>query len=111
MNNIFENAYFGKPYKTRDGKKAIYLRGNFKHHLYLETGGIIDCNQDGTYEGVLGRMEPLDIVSEWQEEIDEEKLDKLAKEYEENYPLDDSAYSYYCYDGFKAGYRKAKEKL
>lgn len=22
--NIFEDAYFGKPYKTRDGRKAIY---------------------------------------------------------------------------------------
>lgn len=24
MKNIFENAYFGKPYKTRDDKRAIF---------------------------------------------------------------------------------------
>ena len=25
MKNLFENAYFGKAYKTRSGQKAIYL--------------------------------------------------------------------------------------
>lgn len=111
MENIFENAYFGKLYKTRDGRRAVYLKflHNNEHHLYVENTGIMDCTQDGLYISMVGRLEDLDIISEWQEPIDEDRLDKLAKEYEENYPLDDSAYSYYCYDGFKAGYRKAKE--
>lgn len=25
MNNIFKNAYFGKAYKTRYGRKAVYI--------------------------------------------------------------------------------------
>lgn len=38
MENIFENAYFGKPYKTRNGRKAIYLGSNGKdgHSLMLD---------------------------------------------------------------------------
>lgn len=74
MNNIFKNAYFGKAYKTRNGERAIYLREGFKHHLYLENGGIIECNRDGTFEGVIGRIENLDIVSEWKDD----KTDYLA---------------------------------
>lgn len=80
MKNMFKNAYFGKPYKTRDGEKAIYLREDFKHHLYLENGGIIDCNRDGTFESVIGRIEKLDIVSEWQEELTDDELAKLINE-------------------------------
>ena len=37
--NIFENAYFGKPYKTRDGRKAIYN--------YHSIGGYHDIIIDG----------------------------------------------------------------
>lgn len=111
--NIFKNAYFGKSYKTRDGKKALYLRGNFKHHLYLETGGIIDCNQDGTFEGVIGRTENLDIVSEWKEEISEKELDKLAEEmypYEYSTSLNASEEADYINDlreAFQKGYSAA----
>ena len=25
MNNIFQNAYFSKAYKTKEGRKALYL--------------------------------------------------------------------------------------
>ena len=42
MNNMFKNAYFGKAYKTRDGRKAIYISREsvypFRHALSL--GGI-----------------------------------------------------------------------
>ena len=39
MKNIFENAYFGKPYKTRDGRKAILLDESFDS-LILNFGTI-----------------------------------------------------------------------
>ena len=42
MNNMFKNAYFGKVYKTRDGRKAIYISQEsvypFRHALSL--GGV-----------------------------------------------------------------------
>lgn len=48
-----------------------------------------------------------DIVSEWQDEINEEKLDELAEsESEERF----GGFSEYFIDGFKNGYRKAKEQ-
>lgn len=107
MKNIFENAYFGKVYKTREGRRAVYLKflHNNKHHLYVENTGIMDCTQDGLYTGMAGRLEDLDIVSEWQEPIDEDKLEELAEEY-----IDTWSESYSCKLAFKAGYRKAKEE-
>lgn len=35
MKNIFKNAYFGKPYKTRDGRKAIFLRREENPNYYM----------------------------------------------------------------------------
>lgn len=59
-----------------------------------------------------------DIISEWEEEINEEKLDKLAKSYDIPIYGDGCAYSdedwieiqYWVEEAFKAGYRKAKEE-
>ena len=70
MKNIFENAYFGKPYKTRDGRKAIYhycIKGKPNEH-YL----IVDKNHSllGGYDdnGIItacGYRNPnLDVISE-----------------------------------------------
>lgn len=114
MTNIFENAYFGKAYKTRDGRKAIYigndtyakehilcLEGNFLNYNYYENGKCKAYPNDST-----------DIISEWQEEINEEELDKLAEE-NNPYPSYDKSdmcvsHSYDGFnDGFKTGYRKA----
>lgn len=44
MKNIFENAYFGKIYRLINGRKAVFIRGNFLAvrekarlaYLYLE---------------------------------------------------------------------------
>lgn len=76
--NIFENAYFGKPYKTRDGRKAIFIQpygywvaiqDEINTHSYFEDGHIL----------LDGKEHPLDIISEWEEEISEEELNKLAE--------------------------------
>lgn len=72
MENIFENAYFGKAYKTRDGRKAIYIYKEkispFKHALSL--GGVMNAmyEDDGSYDC---SVHDADIVSEWQKEVDE----------------------------------------
>lgn len=86
MNNIFENAYFGKSYKTREGKRAILIgfnplvvalddinnKGGYYYRVF-EDGRI----NDDTYPTFETKF---DIVSEWQEEPRrEEKLDKLAE--------------------------------
>ena len=74
---MFENAYFGKLYKTRDGRKAIYIQedcciveGNINTLSYFD---------DGHYNISLEECD-IDIVSEWQESIDKDKLDKIIIE-------------------------------
>lgn len=110
MNNIFENAYFGKPYKTRDGRKALYLgkikedTKPLKHILNIEGRGSIKDTSEFLNDGsAFGIDSQFDIVSEWQEEINEVKLDKLArKEYPPRLTWDDRER-----DAYKKGYRKA----
>lgn len=113
MENIFKNAFFGKAYKTRDVRKAIYIYYGTdviqpfikRHHLIYEG---LNSIQTSNYE---------EIVSEWQEEINEEELDKLAKSYDIPVFGDGCAYSDEEWDeiqewveeAYKAGYRKAKE--
>lgn len=77
-NNIFENAYFGKAYKTRDGRKAIFWHNKENFNFCLLDQGIHIYNNNG-----ISTYSPdnyIDIVSEWQEEISEEKLEKSRKE-------------------------------
>lgn len=113
MDNIFENAYFGKPYRTRKGKKARYC-GKRASMFELELDGIIiDYFPDGSY--YTANESPLDIVSEWQEEINEEELNKFVEEYEGSinweYNPDYAVYSSeQLINAFKVGYRKALEK-
>ena len=69
MDNIFKNAYFGKAYKTRDGRKAIYLQLSFNKHLHfvvVEKEIIAECYTDCGSE--RNGEDELDIVSEWKEE-------------------------------------------
>ena len=83
MNNIFENAYFGKSYKTREGKRAILIgfdplvvalddisnKGGYYYRVFED--GRINDDRYPTFET------KFDIVSEWQEEPRRgEKLDK-----------------------------------
>ena len=117
QNDIFENAYFGKPYRTRDGRKAIYFyqtERNKWHELIVEGDTVsLPYIDNGLAVGWhLNNHEwPDDIVSEWHEEINEDELDKLAesKAFEfENGEMTDISYRDFML-GYKAGYRKAKE--
>lgn len=82
-NNIFENPYFGKPYKTRDGKKAIYLfpvgcgvyciTEEFKNKIrYFHFNGI-------PYDFEFSKYRGEDIISEWNEETNVDALINEAK--------------------------------
>lgn len=107
--DIFKNAYFGKLYKTRDGRKAIYIGG---HRCVIENNNncFFSFRSNGMHEGYATGT---DIVSDWQEEINEEELDKLAEELNPNDPHGDTyeVGQYFGFDdGFKAGYLKAKEE-
>lgn len=42
--NIFKNAYFGKAYKTRNGRKAILLQKTFEHDGLTQRGFIVATN-------------------------------------------------------------------
>lgn len=134
MNNIFENAYFGKSYKTRDGKKALYQR-NFlskyiepsdgrEHYISLHTvmteQYIWQVDDEGKREDLRRMSSNLDIVSEWQEEINAKELEELAnratkkdneeRRYEYRDPVDIGIRKTAFKRGFEAGYRKAKEE-
>lgn len=111
--NIFENAYFGKAYKTRDGRKAIFSR---------KDGDTFDLETEESYNPVRedgsflytkeGYESSCDIISEWHTEIDEQELDKLANSLEVQQLLTvpwDDCYEE-CVECFKAGYRKAMEE-
>lgn len=122
MKNIFENAYFGKAYKTKDNTivKFIIQRGEDDFSIYIpKCKYSIETthryNSKGEFylgDGEYGHG-ALDVVSEWQEEINEEELDELAEDASyEAYQTDeyDNASRWLgYYRGFKDGYRKAKE--
>lgn len=69
MTNIFENAYFGKSYRTRDGRKAIYWKYESLerwHILIMENSLLTAVFSNGQ---MCSQMEcARDIVSEWQED-------------------------------------------
>ena len=120
--NMFKNAYFGKAYKTRDGRKAIYISQEsvypFRHALSLGGVSYAMYNDNGKYD-MLVQLDnyQADIVSEWQEEeIDEEHLDNLAYDYNEerqhNYWWEDDYTVCVCEasevrKAFEAGYKAA----
>lgn len=83
--NIFENAYLGKPYKTRDGRKAIFIinMGNYNFPYRLVIDGDDSFSNYNEYGRMYSHELPNDIVSEWQETIElseeeyKEKLDHI----------------------------------
>ena len=106
--NIFENAKFGDKFRTRDGRMAIYLGESHHQELAVHDGDDYydvykDYNSDGTYDA--NDMKILDIVSEWQEPIDEEELEKMAEEYVRTQYPEDNVFAGYCRRDFTAGYR------
>lgn len=116
MTNIFENAYFGKAYKTRDGRKSLYL-GSFyrlngeKVVLAVEDSvdNLLYVYPDGWYDPIndIGdrKENDLDIVSEWQEPIDEKKLKNLSYDEAQLYSV---VKNKDWQEGFEAGYRYRK---
>ena len=79
MKNIFENAYFGKTYKTRDGRKAVLITYNQRNKQSPYVCAI-SCYFDESIKSVCHNFYPNgklhdnietvhDIVSEWQEPI------------------------------------------
>lgn len=123
MEDLFKNAKFGDKFKTRDGRKAIYNgRSIDRYWLIVEQHpwNLIGFDSCGRHSGL---EEDIDIISEWQEPIDEEELDKMAtkysddelKEFENDYYWSTCADELVCsareegtYKAFIAGYRKAK---
>ena len=80
MKNIFENAYFGKPYKTRGGKKAIFWKSMNSNNtdiallcedfcISVNPNGIVD---DVCFGDTFPNKHDYDIISEWEEPIDED---------------------------------------
>lgn len=118
MENIFENAKFGDKFRTRDGRKAIFINcATERNDVYFKYYCTIE-DLDGIYEvfDSQGRCHrdsdsPIDIVSEWQEEISEEELDELAEQWVHNhatYPdardrktIIKEAYKASCKEAFK----------
>lgn len=123
MGNIFENAFFGKRYRTRDGHCAVYL---FPYDCIIKTTHnlVVNAHYDDTHlceivtddDGLVGSVEsPFDIVSEWREPITDEELNKLAAEYstQECYDLAEYCCEFNKDDlfwAYKAGYHKAMEE-
>lgn len=112
MNNIFKNAYFGKAYKTRDGRKALFCR---------KDDDVFDLETEDAYNPVRadghflytkeGYESCCDIVSEWTEEVNDEELDELAANYSQEDTLCQGIKEGYSCPGlikaFKAGYHRA----
>lgn len=64
--NVFKNAEFGKSYKTREGRKAVFLK-------YLERGCLLLIPRDFGFapievsdKGKHYHDKAWDIVSEWE---------------------------------------------
>lgn len=81
MENVFENACFGKAYLTRDGRKALYQKddklGGLYHHWLITEKDHFACANTGEQNMKMGQS-PLDVVSEWRETADEEEADRIA---------------------------------
>ena len=123
-NKLFENAYFGKAYKTRDGRKALFLYTTnyngttwYDCHVNNETVSF-PYMSDGLMVGHRKDFQQWeeDIISEWEEPIDEDELDRLAEQSEKEQIRTakqcealGQCYGFDFQTGFKAGYRRAKE--
>lgn len=118
MKNIFENAYFGKAYKTRDGRKAIFVEMINNSSFFEKYTKVYSCIHESgqrlfyTQEGndvtrnCIDKDSLYNIVSEW-EEVNEEELDKLAYDEAQLYSV---VKSREWQDGFKTGYRKSLKR-
>lgn len=123
--NIFENAKFGDKFRTRNGRMAVYYSRTLNYFGFvLIHQKIGDLNHACIYEvDCLGEVyheldkgtDDLDIISKWQDPINEEELDNMATLYRNevvkscNYNKDEL-----CFldidKAYIAGYRAAKEQ-
>lgn len=121
--NIFEGAKFGDKFAIQYTKIPFVV--------FLNVEYISDDSKEPEYRCANNEWSPsilcydktgkclnagtrYDIVSRYQDTIDEEKLDELAREtYSEEYieiPYHDYVDSEILRIGFKTGFRKAKEE-
>lgn len=117
MDKIFENAKFGDKFRTRDGRMALFIQtlksGEIRNELCVENKDegrrYYLYKDDGTFYHLHCDK---DIVSCWQDTINEEELDKLAKAYvsKNSIPFEPLLTIGEQIEAFKAGYRKAKQK-
>lgn len=87
MNNIFKNAYFGKAYKTRNGRKAIYL-GEISRDISDNPNRLALSEIYDVYVMDNGRASSLnecedDIISEWADEDEPNTTNKYKLMWEE----------------------------
>lgn len=74
MNNMFKNAYFGKLYRTEDGRKAAFVNWNdrmTKAFLYVKERDMEFYGEEMyDIDGITSKgSTPHNIVSEWVEPI------------------------------------------
>lgn len=115
MTNIFENAYFGKPYKTRDGEMAMYIRAGVDEYgrTYhdLETADYtISARCDGTERFAINESSE-DIVGEWNESVTDEYVTDFAQKlYPDNNPITNLIMKE-MQNAFIKGYNTAKTQV
>lgn len=110
MENIFKDAKFGDKFRTRDGRMAILLQThncaviaiNFDSYAVTH-----DYKMDGTS---VFNCHDLDIVSKWQEPINEKELKELARHFADDEMNISISERNGRYAGYQAGYRKAKNQ-
>lgn len=111
---MFEDAYFGKWYRTRDGQKAIYIAKHISTSIYTgeetyeHTYALKDrctvhwCKDNGRN---LSFIEEFDIVEPWPETSDSE-IEKLAYESRDGSTPNDFDYR----DGYFNGFRESEQR-
>ena len=104
MSNIFKNSYFGKPYKTRGGKRALFqYKDSSLAHLFTEDNEIEVYLVDGCVDSrFFNKIN--DIVSEWI--VDEEKLEDFSNEAWKSHSKDPWGIPSFQ-TGYKEGFNKA----
>jgi len=108
MENIFEGAKFGDKFLTRDGRLSLFIKDEDETYSFIIEGEehIITVDDRGYW---LFDKSSRDIISRYQEPIDEEKLDELAKQCTPKMMIDEGDGVEFQW-GFIVGYRKAMEE-
>lgn len=116
MNNIFENAKFGDCFKTRDGRKALYLASTMDnlHFCIVDDFSLVIRNYlDSGEETMFERMpmdSPYNIIEDWHKEINEKKLEELAWDNAGSLEIGRPITINHVVRAYKAGFR-AKEAM